>query len=38
MMEQPRSLHDLVRRRQSCRQFLAKPLTAAQIDAVLDDG
>jgi nitroreductase len=37
MMEQTQSFHDLVRRRQSCRQFLAKPLTAAQIDAVLQD-
>jgi nitroreductase len=37
MMEKPQSFHDLVRQRQSCRQFLAKPLGAAQIDAVLQD-
>jgi nitroreductase len=37
MMERSQSFHDLVLRRQSCRQFLAEPLTAAQIDAVLQD-
>jgi nitroreductase len=37
MIEQPQSFHDLVRKRQSCRQFLAKPLGAARIDAVLQD-
>ena len=37
MMEQPPSFHDLVRQRQSCRQYLPKPLCAEQIDAVLQD-
>ena len=36
-MEQPASFHDLVRQRQSCRQFLPTPLGAEQIDAVLRD-
>jgi nitroreductase len=37
MMERLQSFHDLVRSRRSCRQFLAEPLTAVQIDAVLQD-
>jgi len=37
MMKQPQSFHDLVRRRQSCRQFLTDPLGAAQIESVLQD-
>lgn len=36
-MDQSQSFHDLVRRRQSVRQFLAQPLEAAQIMAVLED-
>jgi nitroreductase len=36
-MKLPESFHDLVRQRQSCRQFLPAPLGAEQVDAVLQD-
>lgn len=36
-MEKSQSFHDLVRQRQSVRQFLAQPLGAERIDAVLRD-
>lgn len=37
MPAQRQAFQDLVRRRQSCRQFLPRPLDAAQIEAVLQD-
>jgi nitroreductase len=37
MMKELPSFHDLLRQRQSCRQFLPTPLGADQIDAVLQD-
>jgi nitroreductase len=37
MIKNPQSFHDLVRQRQSVRQFLDKPLDATQIDTVLQD-